>query len=212
MSADESPSFYHQVEDPRYRFLKSFQCARLRGTYEDFIAQPQYTKACDFFFYRLYSTEDTHDRDAAFEKIYGTARRYLGGDVIDSMARLIDLQHLTVRLDLEILEALAARNAPVEFDMATYEAAYAQGDYAGRAQQIELLDYTMRLVHSISHRIGIGLVLTGLRAASRVVGDTRMVDFLYEGYQAFVDIPDIEPLAGAMARRERERLDRIFGR
>jgi hypothetical protein len=212
VSDEESPSYYHHVEEPRYRYLKAFQCQRLRDTYADFIAVPQYTKACDFFFYRLYSTEDTHDRDEAFLQIYDTARRFLGGDVIDSMSRLIDLQKLTVELDQEILTALEDAGAPEEFDVGTYEAAYAEGDYDGREKQIELLDYTMRLVHSISHRLGIGLVLTGLRAASIVVGDTRMVDFLYEGYQAFVDIPDIEPLAGAMDLRERQRLDRIFGR
>lgn len=209
----EDLSFYQQVEDPRYRYLKQFQCERLRDTYADFIAQPRYTAACHFFFNRLYSTQDTHERDEAFKSIYSTAKRYLGGDVIESMARLIDLQDLTIELDRRILDVLEAEGAPLEFDMAAYERAYALSEnYDDRVEQIDLLDFTLRLVHSISHRLGIGMVLAGLRAASVLVGDTRMVDFLYDGYQAFVDIPDIEPFAGAMEDRERRRLDRIFER
>jgi len=207
----EGSSYYHEVEDPRLRYLKAFQCARLRDTYADFIAQPRYTAACDFFFNRLYSSEDTHDRDEAFKAVYSQARRVLGGEVIDSMTKLIELQELTIALDQRLLEVLEAEGAPEDFDMPTYERAYRLSDnYPQRERQIDLLDFTMRLVHSISHRFGITVVLGGLRAASRLVGDTRMVDFLDEGYRAFADIPDIEPLAGAMDTRERRRLDRIF--
>lgn len=208
----EKLSFYHEVEDPRYRYLKSFQCERLRDTYADFIAQPHYRAACHFFFNRLYSTQDTHDRDEAFKTIYAAVKRYLGGDVTESMARLIDLQELTIELDQKILQVLADLGAPEDFDMSRYEKAYALSEnYPGRVRQIELLEFTLRLVHSISHRLGIGMILAGLRAASLLVGDTRMVDFLYDGYRAFADLPDIEPFAQAMSQRERRRLDRIYG-
>ncbi len=205
-------SYYHPVADPRLAYLKQFQCDRLSATYADFIAEPANRAACHFFFNRLYSTDDTHDRDEAFRKIYATARRFLGGEVIDSMARLIELQETTIACDRKLLEVLVSRGGPPEFDMAGYEAAYREcGNYAQRVHQIDLLEYTMRLVHGISHRLGIGLVLKGLRAASMIVGDTRMVDFLSEGYQAFVGMADVGPLARAMRDRELHRLDRIFG-
>jgi hypothetical protein len=207
----EDLSYYQQVENPHYRYLKQFQCARLRDTYADFIAQPQYTSACHFFFNRLYSSQDTHDRDAAFQSIYSSAKKFLSGDVIESMAKLIDLQELTIELDQRLLEVLESEGAPMEFDMDAYERAYVLSDNRpGRVRQIELLEFTLRLVHSISHRLGIGMVLGGLRAASLLVGDTRMVDFLYDGYKAFVDLRDIEPFAQAMGDREHKRLDRIY--
>jgi hypothetical protein len=205
--------YYHQVEDPAYRYLKQFQCDRLWNTYEDFIARPRYESACRFFFDRLYSTEDTHERDEAFLKIYDTARRYLGGEVVDSMSKLIDLQKLTLVLDSKILEVMRSKDMPFDFDMVQYELAYRLSDnYDDRVEQVELLDFTMRLVHSISHRLGIGLVLKGLKAASFLTGDTRMVDFLQDGYYAFKDIPDIGELATNMWDREMHRLDRIYGR
>ena len=98
-----------------------------------------------------------------------------------------------------------------QFDMACYEQAYRECDnYELRVRQIELLDFTIRLVHRISHRFGIGIVLQGLRAGCLLVGDTRMVDFLMEGYKAFVPLKKIEPLAEAIVERETHRLDRIY--
>jgi len=202
---------YEQVTDPRYFFLKQFQSDRLRTTYADFAEEPIYEEACDFFFNRLYSTEDSSDRDAAFKSIYDKASRFMGGDIIKSMEKLIELQDLTLSLDRKLLEILEVLEAPVEFDMETYEKAYSWSDnYEDRVRQIELLVFTNYLVHDISHRFGIGIVLRGLRTACRFSGDTRMVDFLSSGYQAFKNLKRIEPLADAIRTRETERLDRIF--
>lgn len=202
---------YAQVEDPRLFYLKNFQSNRLKETYADFAAKPNYAAACDFFFNRVYSVEDSQDRDAAFKKIYGLVRNFLGGEVERSMARLIELQDLTLALDEKLLQVLHEMDAPVEFDMETYEKAYAWSqNKAERQQQIELLVFINHLIHKISHRFGIGMVLKGLRAACVVAGDTRMVDFLTSGYKAYARLKSIEPLAEAIETRETERLDRIF--
>lgn len=203
--------FEKVVKDPRYFYLKDFQSKRLRSTYEDFAVQPEYESACFFFFYRIYSVEDTEDRDQAFKKIHNTVQNFLGGEVVHSMTRLIELQELTIDLDMKLLEVLAELKAPEAFDMATYERAYKMSDnYVGREKQIELLDFTIRLIHRISHRFGIGMVLKGLRAACTLLGHTAMVDFLMDGYRAFADLRAIDPLAEAMVERERRRLDRIW--
>ncbi|CAM2065528.1 hypothetical protein SCOR_09110 [Sulfidibacter corallicola] len=200
-----------EVEDPRYRYLKGFQSKRLRDTYDDFASRPKYASACYFFFEEIYSTEDTTDRDESFRKIYGTVQRFLGGEVVESMTRLIELQELTIKLDMRILDVLLEREAPVEFGMETYESAYKLSEnYQERVRQIELLEFTLRLIHKISHRFGIGMVLKGLRSACVLLGHTRMVDFLMSGYKAFADLKSIEPLVSAMSQRERERLDRIW--
>lgn len=213
----EKVSYYEEVEDPRLRHLKQLQSDRLAGDYADLAAIPENHGACHFFFNRLYSTDDTTARDEAFETIFEAARPVLigglGRKVRASMEKLIELQHLTTDLDAGVLDALAAAGAPVECSLEEYEAAYQAADaYEDRVRQIELLDFTMALVHDISHRIGVGLMLKGLRAASFVVGDTRMIDFLQEGYDAFVSMPSVEALRGAMWDRELHRLDRIYGR
>lgn len=203
---------YDPVSDPRHYYLKEFQSRRLRDTYSDLAAQDRYQSACYFFFNRLYSTEDTSERDASFKKIYGKAKRFLGRDVVASMSQLIELAELTDRLDEELLQVLMAEAAPIEFDHDTYERAYQLSDnYDDRVRQIELLVFTNELIHRISHRFGIGMVLKGLRAACVVLGDTRMVDFLQDGYRAFADLPKIDPLVAAIQSREQARLDRIYG-
>lgn len=204
-------AIYKEVEDPRLRYLREFQSQRLRKTYADIAEMRGCEKACEFFFTRLYTTEDTSERDEAFVKIYSMAKRYLGGDVVKSMTKLIELQRLSIALDDRILEVLEEMGAPVEFDMETYERAYRLSDnYDERVLQIELLEYTLRLVHRISHRFGIGMILHGLRTAALAMGDTRMVDFLMEGYEAFKRMKDINVLAVPMVEREIQRLDRIY--
>ncbi len=201
---------YEEVSDSRYHYLKDFQSKRLAGAYTDFTARPEYRAACFFFFNRLYSTEDTGERDEAFRKVYNTIKKYLGGDVVKSMAKLIELQEITIEMDHKILELL--EDKPPEFDMDTYERAYrVSNNYALRIRQIELLDLTIHLVHRVSHRFGIGLVLRALHGACLLRGDTRMVDFLMDGYKAFADLDDIDPLATAMVVRETTRLNRIYG-
>ena len=201
---------YPEEADPQYRYLKELQSNRLRETYADFSENPVYRAATHFFFFRLYSTEDTTDRDEAFRKIYKVVKRFLGGDVARSMADLIELQEITIEMDQKLLRLLA--DGPPGYEMKTYEDAYRRSDnYVLRQRQIELLDLTIRLVHRISHRFGIGFVLKSLHAACVVIGDTRMVDFLMDGYKAFADMKDIEPLARAIEVRETQRLDRIYG-
>ncbi len=201
---------YPEEQDPNYHFLKEFQSKRLQDTYDDFAKTPHCRAAAFFFFNRLYSTEDTTERDEAFRKIHKKIKSFLGGDVADSMGKLIELQEITIEMDHRMLELLKEEKIP--YDMATYERAYRESDnYQLRVRQIELLDVTIRLVHRISHRFGIGLVLKALHGACVLMGDTRMVDFLQDGYRAFADLKDIEPLARAIEVREQERLDRIFG-
>lgn len=207
----QKKSFYQPVEDPDVRYLKHFQSERLQQTYADFTAKKEYEAACFFFFNRLYSTDDTSERDAAFRSIHSTAKRFLGGEVVVSMNKLIELQELTITLDDKILEILRELGQSRDFDMQTYEKAYKLSDnYQDRIRQIELLEFVNRLIHRISHRFGIGMVLKGLHGACVIYGDTRMADFLMDGYKAFRNMRSIEPLANAIVTRETERLDRIW--
>ena len=202
---------YGEVADPWLHHLKHLQSQRLRHTYDDLANIPKYEAACFFFFNRLYSTEDTAERDNAFRGVHKTAKRFLGGDVVASMTRLIELQEITLEMDHRIVDLAKSEGITPDFDIPTYERYYLASDnYQMRERQIELLDFTARLVHRISHRFGIRMVLNGLRAACVVVGDTRLVDFLMDGYRAFADLNEIETLAGAIQHRETQRLKRIF--
>lgn len=204
---------YPRVSEPRYHYLKGFQSERLRRTYADFAADPQNKAAAAFFFNRLYSTEDTSERDASFKRIHANLKRFLGGEVAESMAKLIELQEITLAMDHRLLEVLAEQGAPAEFDEETYERVYRLSDnYDMRLRQIELLVFLNRLVHKISHRFGIGVVLLGLRNACLLLSDTRMVDFLMEGYRAFKNLKSVAPLVAAINERETQRLNRIYQR
>jgi len=202
---------YAQIQDPALYYLRAFQSYRLRDTYADFVAKPDYKSACGFFFNKVYSTEDVSDRDAAFKKIHHLVNKFMGGEVAASMSKLIELQELTIALDQKLLNVLQEIEAPLEFGMTTYELAYALSEnYSDREVQIDLLVFVNRLIHRISHKFGIGMILKGLRAGCLVTGDTRMVDFLMAGYRSYSDLKRIDPLVEAIDTRERRRLERIF--
>lgn len=202
---------YHEVSDPRYRYLKAFQCERLARTYADFAQRKEYQAVSRFFFTRIYSTEDSTDRDRAFKRVHKTLKHVLPRDWLHGLAELIDLQRLTVELDQRLLERLESMAAPVEFGMDVYEEAYVlSNNFADRMRQIELLTLSLTRIHDVAHTFGVGFILRTAKRACVVLGETRLVDFLLDGYGAFSGLKDIQPFVAAVADRETRRLERIY--
>ncbi|CAM2065579.1 hypothetical protein SCOR_09365 [Sulfidibacter corallicola] len=204
MSADPA-------EDPRFAELKALQSARLWDTYRDFAEKPGYRATCDFFFGEVYHTEDTRRRDRAFESFYANISRVLGGDIVRCMRQVIDLQKLTVELDLLCVRALIDLDIAPGFDMQAYERAYRHmGERDRRERQIRMLVENLFLTHKIFRRFGIGVGLHALHKFHRLRGDDQVTGFLWRGYQALHRLSSVRPLAEAVERREMERLQRIF--
>lgn len=95
------------------RDLETFQNQRLRVTYADFIARPEYQLTCDFFFGRVYSGLDSTRRDQIFEGFYQMINRVLGGDIIRCLRVMIDLQLLTRDLDLALHRKILEQGYPL---------------------------------------------------------------------------------------------------
>lgn len=191
--------------------LRQFQVERLKQTYADFIATPKYADICDFFFNRVYSSENASERDEAFYAFKDKMARLMPHEIVDCMKHMVELQSLTLTLDNRLLEELMALNAPPQFDMPLYEQAYCQCDnYEARERQIDLLLACLKQSHKIFRRIGVGVGLRALHKYHVIKGDPLVTGFLLEGYHALSPRRRITPLAEAIETREKQRLDRIF--
>lgn len=202
-----------EVADPKLRYLRQFQSDRLRGTYAELALEPGYEEACEFFFGRLYSTEDTTDRDEKFRSIYTNAKKILSEEMVTTVDQILELNDLSHQLDQRVLGVLTEHGHPHEFDMETYEHVYFLSDnFDERIRQIELIEFGLQLVHRYSQRRGVGLILRGLRKTPVFGGEGGVADFLLDGYKAFVDVKDMNYFTETIVQTEIERLNRIYRR
>lgn len=202
-----------QVTDPRLHYLRRFQSRRLRDTYADLAARPEFAAAMEFFFTRLYSTEDTTARDEKFKGLYERIRKALSEDLAQTIDKIVELHEISFSLDDRLVDVLEAENAPVEFDLEMYDRVERLSDsYDERTRQIELLEFAFRLVHRYAKKRGMGLLLRGAAKLPVLKKEGRVVEGLLEGHKAFHNIDDIDGFVNEIVRRETERLDRIYGR
>ena len=201
-------------EDRRERrlvFLREFQSKRLRDSYLDFIEIPKYQGTCEFFFGRVYRSDDPTERDREFERFYHRLKIVFAGDIERCMKNMIELQRISVDLDLAMLPVLTQIGVDIEFDMTQYEEAYRLCDnYDDRKHQIDLLVSTLRLAHHLYHLPGIGVALKTLNRVHKWMGNAMTTEFLLDGFYQIRPVSDIDPLAKAIEVRETERLDRIY--
>jgi len=192
-------------------FLRDFQSKRLRSTYADFAEIPKYSGTCEFFFGRVYSSEDPTERDREFERFYHRLKVVFAGDIERCMRNMIELQSLSCELDQALLDPLRQLGADRSFDLSTYERAYYLCDnYDQRRHQIDLLVETLRLAHHLYHLPAIGIALRTLHRVHVWMGQTMITEFLLDGYHQIRPVKDIGPLAEAIGERELSRLDRIW--
>lgn len=191
--------------------LIQHQIERLKETYADFLNDEFSQELGTFFFDRLYSTQGKSKRDEDFKKLYEYFKDKLGQDFVAQLGKLVNLNDLTDRLDDLVVEQIEQLGLGTDFTREQYELAYRLCDnYEDRKQQIELICDTLLYFHKVSFWRSMSLVLRVVRMVARMKGAPELGDFLYDGYQTFRTVKDIEPFRAAMLEREMERLDRIW--
>jgi hypothetical protein len=204
--------------DPHFldckRTLQTFQSDRFRGSYSDLRNNPQFAAIGDFFFNRLYGPEDFTFRNVSIKKLH----RILDGKVYAGMLKavtlVIELHDLSDRLDDRMVELMLADGCAAPLTIARYRDAYRRLDnYDERIRQIELSCSAVRQFHRLSRKWVVGMSLKTVRATARLLGVGRIMDFVYEGYDAFRRIDAIDYFVETIDRRERAWHDDLwFGR
>lgn len=193
------------------RRLQQFQARRIRATYADIVQIPQYALLGEFFFSRIYGPQDFGFRNHSIKTLHQKLHGVFRGEIIDTMAKVIELNELSGELDDLMVSTLLREKSGAEWDEAVYAEIYRACDnYSRRVYQIELTVEAIRRVHRMSRIRMIAWILKIVRAAAQLAGMGRIMNFLSDGYEAFHRVEDIDFFADTVAERETARNEMFF--
>lgn len=185
------------------RALQAFQAARLGETYRDLKSDPEYQKIGIFFFDKLYAPEDFSFRDQSIRKLHKALHGKIYGAMIKAVTTVIELHELTDMLDNLMVEEMMRLGVGTDMDMAQYQTVYRQLDnYEQRIYQLTLsLDVT-RTFHRLSHKWIVAISLNTVRSAAHFLGMGKIIDFIWEAYEGFKAMKNIDYFINTVRERE----------
>ncbi len=194
------------------QFLQTFQQQRMARDYRDFLAQPDFAPALEFFLTELYGGLGFIERNHDLEKVYSIMVRMLPVSLLAALAEAMKFQALSIRLDMDITQQLISSGVNVELlSLRQYSGANQQlGAESRKRLQVEgIIHLGNALRKEVSRPFTLQL-LKIMRLPAKVAGFAKLHDFLEKGLSAFLGMPDIEEFLESLEQREAEFLDGIF--
>jgi hypothetical protein len=193
------------------RTLQAFQSARLGRTYQDLMNDPEYEKIGHFFFEKLYAPEDFSFRDTSIKKLHKLLKGKVYAGIIAAVSKVIELHELTDFLDERMVTQMVVMGVGQDMDMEQYQAVYRSLDnYDQRLYQIALGAEVTQVFFKLSKKWIVAVSLNTIRTAAHVIGMGKIIDFIYEGYEGFRAIKNIDYFMQTVDTRERAWHDEIW--
>lgn len=196
--------------------LCDWQAERLRATHADLYHQSCYHQGLQFLLTDLYAPAGMTRRDDNLDRIFPKIVKWLPDHLQDTLAGLVELNHVTQRLDLTLLESLARLGVPAgsmgpgELASNDYCAAFRAGDPAERELQIALVARVGQQLDRYVRNRSLGWLLTMSRGPAEMAELSDLHSFLNRGYRAFQAMDRVDELIDEVVRREREVMARIL--
>lgn len=196
--------------------LGAWQAQRLRQTHADLYSQPCYHQGLAFLLTDLYAPAGMTRRDDNLDRIFPKIVKWLPDHLHDTLAGLVELNHVTQRLDLTLLENLNRLGVPAcnldadELDTEAYCAAFRAGDPAERELQIALVARVGRQLDRYVRNRSLGWLLTMSRGPAEMAELSDLHSFVDRGYRAFQAMDRVDQLIEEVVRRESEVMARIL--
>ena len=185
------------------RALQAFQSERLSQTYTDLMTDSQYEKIGHFFFKKLYAPEDFSFRDTSIKKLHKLLKGKIYSGIISAVSKVIELHDLSDRLDDRMVEQMMAKGIGEDIDIEQYQTAYRSLDnYDERLYQIGLGKEVTQVFHRLSKKWVVAVSLNTVRTAAHLIGMGKIIDFIYEGYEGFRAIKNIDYFIETVDSRE----------
>lgn len=196
---------------PQLPALQRWQATRLRGSFEDFLADPSMRAAAEFFLTDLYGDHDVSARDRNVERVMPLMRRILPAPLIGAAADAIELAALSHAFDLRMAEAIAKDGKRGEIDAVRYADAYRKvGKPRLRTRQIALVLDVGKLLDRAVRKPWLWRLLKVSRLPAKAAGLSELQSFLERGFSAFRELGGAQTFLGEIARREQGVSRRIF--
>jgi len=188
--------------------LALWQARRLDATYADLRRDPRYAEAIAFFRGDLYGPGDFSRRDADLARVVPLMMRMLPQAVIATVAKVVELNALSQKLDRALLDRLGFDSA---LSVPAYCAAYrACANRRGRARQIALI---LAVGHALDRYVRKPLLrrtLMLMRHPARVAGLGALQDFLERGFGSFAGMRGAEHFLATIEARETALMEAMF--
>jgi hypothetical protein len=178
---DADPQAY-----PRLDELQHWQRCRLRETYADLKAQPQFESACVFFLEELYGGRDMRQRDQQLERVLPVMARTMPDHLLAAMGDAMRLQWMSMDLDARL-----SRHLEGELDQAEYARAYRRmAAWEEREEQIELIRELGRLLQRTVRKRMVRRLVRLMHGPAVAAGFGKLQEFLSQGLDAFATMGD----------------------
>ena len=191
--------------------LQAFQSARLNNTYKDLKKKPEYEKIGNFFFNKLYAPEDFSFRDASVKKLHKVLKGTVYKGILSAGKKVIELHELTDSMDDLMVKQMVDLGVGPDMKMKEYQEIYRSlNNYDQRIYQIKLSTDVTRVFHRLSKKWIVAVSLRTVRGAARLLGIGKIIDFIYEGYDGFRKIKNIDHFVKTVEKRELAWHDEIW--
>lgn len=194
------------------RELELWQKARLEQTYQDFRARDDHRDAVSFFSGELYAPANLGARDHQLRRMVPIMVRLLPDSILATVAMALEVQNLSLWLDIETARVLAANDVNIPaMDASTYAQAYRQSaEPEQRERQILLILEVGRALDDIVHIPAIYQTLIMARWPARMAGLSDLQQFLENGFSAFRAMGSAESFLAAIEARETKIMRQIL--
>jgi len=193
--------------------LRAWQAERFARTYADLLAAPRYAAAAAFFLSDLYGLADPAARDEAVARSLPTMVRLLPVAALDTIARAVELDALSERLDLAMVGAFRRRQPSGELGIteASYAEAYrAAAERGERERQIDLVYRIGLALDRLARTPLLAGALAMMEAPARAAGVAALHDFLARGFRAFRQMRGAREFLATVGARERRINERLY--
>jgi hypothetical protein len=188
--------------------LRQFQSARLEAAYRDLAGDARCAAAVEFFLTDLYGPLDYEARDREFQRASRLLGRMLPLGALESLALALELQVLTLDLDIRVAESIAGETS---LSTAEYARAYrACGDRPARERQIELIAAIGRSLGRVVRQPSVEVLLRMAHLPAMLAGFGTLQAFIERGFGAFERVGDADAFMATIERRERAFMHALF--
>lgn len=192
--------------------VSEWQASRLKITHQDLYEHPGYHAGLEFLLTDLYAPASMTRRDDNIDRVFPKIIKWLPGNLLNTLAGLVELNLTTQQLDLELTERYHEQGCDTgSLTTQHYCKAFRSSTrLAQRERQIELVAEVGQQLDRYVRNRTLGWLLTISKTPADMADLSDLHSFLHRGYAAFRSMDDVQQLIERLVTRERQVIQNIL--